>query len=134
MASGDKTSRVLIADGDERIREQLSSRLLNADVLCDCVASGKEALDHLRGEKYALLLLDLDLAPSDAHSVLEYIRGMQRDERPMVLATAARDSGRLADVDVVQMIIRKPLRLSEVTEMIGACMRARSHRLSSRTA
>ncbi len=117
-----RRSRALIADREGDVCEQLHARLEGLEVLSDCVNSGKDTLESLRRSKYELVLLDLNLAPVDVHSILEYLRSMQRQDRPIVIGTASRLTNRTADSEIVQMIIRKPLRLTEVAELIRACI------------
>lgn len=43
-------------------------------------------------------------------------------ERPMVLATAGRDAKPNLDADLVQIVMRKPLRLADVADTIRSCV------------
>ncbi|MEK6371669.1 MAG: response regulator [Acidobacteriota bacterium] len=131
--STDNNVRVLIADGDATVRAALFRALLDRGVFCDCVASGGDAISRLGEQRYALVLLDFSLPHAGAAAVVESLRVMPSAERPMVIATAAgadsaRDPSSLAllragsDTDLVQMILRRPIEVLDVAELVGACL------------
>jgi DNA-binding response OmpR family regulator len=74
------------------------------------------------------MLLDLDLTEDEGDSTLNRIRSMPDETRPIVLATTSRSGARTVDVDLVQMIIRKPLRISDLAEMIRSCLQGAAGR------
>lgn len=115
-------ARVLIVDGDRRLRSQLYTRLLDLEVFSDSVSNGSEAFEYLRDRSYGLILLDLELGNDEAYKIIDSVRVLSAAERPMVLATAARDSEPSIDSDLVQIVMRKPLRLGDVAEMIRSCV------------
>ena len=117
-----KHARVLIVDGDRHLRTQLYSRLLDVDVFSDSVSEGEDAIENLLDRRYGLILLDLDLPSHAAARVIDFVRSTPSSERPILLATAARESAPTLDPELVQIVIRKPLRLSEVAEMIRSCV------------
>lgn len=115
--------RVLVVDGEESVRTALFRALLDRDVFCDCVASGGDAIMRLGERHYALVVLDFSLPQAGAAAVIESLRVMPSVERPMVIATSAGGaSGRDGDTDLVQMILRRPMRVRDVAEMVGACL------------
>ncbi len=120
--------RVLIAENDPRVRSQIENKFLEAGIFCDTVGTPDEAIDLLGKGPYALMLLDLDLAEDEGDTTLNRIRSMPNEARPIVLATTSRSGARAVDVDLVQMIIRKPLRLSDLTEMIQSCLQGAAGR------
>ena len=114
-------SRVLVVDADEQVRASLSTALLDRDVFCDAAASAREALVQLDARRYALMLLQLEMA--DMESVLDCIRSLPASRRPIVLMTAdVRSPKDAIDTDIVQIIIRRPLKIAEVAGMIRACL------------
>ena len=116
--------RVLIAENDPRVRSQIQNKFLEAGIFCDTVGTPDEAIDLLGKGPYALMLLDLDIAEDEGDTTLNRIRSMPDEARPIVLATTSRSGARTVDVDLVQMIIRKPFRLSDLAEMIRSCLGA----------
>ena len=51
--------RVLIADGDAGLRQQLFSALLSFDVFSDCVGTTADALTRLAEERYGVVVIDV---------------------------------------------------------------------------
>jgi len=116
-----QTSRVLLVDADEQVRALLSRALLDRDVFCDAAVSARDALKQLGARRYALMLLHLEMPGAD--EVLACIRSMPASRRPIVLMTADIRSPKDAiDTEIVQIIIRRPLKIAEVAGMIRACL------------
>jgi DNA-binding response OmpR family regulator len=113
--------RVLLVDGDELVRTLLSKALLDRDVVCDTAVSARDALLQLGAQPYALVLLHHEMEDSD--SVLQCIHSIPVVQRPIVLVTAeVRSPKDSIDTELVQIIIRRPLRVAEVAGMIRACL------------
>ena len=87
-----KNQRVLIAEADEKLRELLSKRLLDADIFSDVVADGHAALQKLAERNYAMLILDLALPVADGGVIIDRMRDLPAAQRPMILVTALRGS------------------------------------------
>src|SRR5881394_4632139 len=102
-------ARVLVADGEERIRTDMFRALLDRGIFCDCVASGGDAIERLAGTAYALIVLDFSLPHTGAVAVIESLRALKPAQQPMVIATGNIDVA--PDSDLVQMIFRRPLRV-----------------------
>jgi DNA-binding response OmpR family regulator len=114
-------SRVLVVDGDEQVRALLSRALLDRDVFCDAAVSAPDARAQLSERRYALMLLHLEMP--DVESVLDCIRSLPASRRPMVMITAnVRSSKDAIDTELVQIIIRRPLKIAEVAGMVRACL------------
>jgi len=120
--SADLGPRVLIADADPAWRQRLFTRLLDLDVFADCVANGDDALRKLIDIRYTLVVLDLGLCGVDAAQVLAHIARMP--SRPVVLASASDEAARALEVDIVQMVLRKPVDLVQISELVRNCVRA----------
>jgi DNA-binding response OmpR family regulator len=116
-----QNSRVLLVDADEQVRALLSRALLDRDVFCDAAVSVRDALVQLGARRYALMLLHLEMPGVDG--VLDCIRSLPASQRPMVIVTAeVRTSKDAIDTELVQIIIRRPLKIAEVAGMIRACL------------
>jgi len=114
-------SRVLLVDADEQVRALLSRALLDRDVFCDAAVSARDALVQLGARRYALMLLHLEMP--GVEGVLDCLRSLPASRRPMVLMTAdVRSSKDAIDTELVQIIIRRPLKIAEVAGMIRACL------------
>jgi DNA-binding response OmpR family regulator len=116
-----QNSRVLLVDADEQVRASLSSALLDRDVLCDAAASVRDAVVQLGARRYALMLLHLETP--GVEGVMECIRMLPASRRPMVMMTAeVRTSKDAIDTELVQIIIRRPLKIADIAGMIRACL------------
>jgi DNA-binding NtrC family response regulator len=114
-------SRVLLVDADEQVRASLSRALLDRDVFCDAAVSARDALVQLAARRYALMLLHLEMP--GVEDILESIRSMPANRRLMIMMTAdVRTSKDAIDTELVQIIIRRPLKIGEVAGMIRACL------------
>lgn len=122
----DLGSRVLIADGDPALRQRLFSRLLDLDIFSDCVANGKDALEKLDQLAYTVVVLDLELPGIGAGNVLARIA--QIPARPVVLATADVQGARALEVEIVQIVLRKPLDVDQLAELVRNCVRTVANR------
>ena len=117
------TGRVLVADGEEGVRTSLFRALLDCDLFCDCVGSGGDAIIRLGDRPYDMVILDFSLPHAGAVAVLEWLRQMPVARRPMVIAiSGGNDVAPDSDTEVVQMILRKPLRIRELAAMVSACL------------
>jgi DNA-binding NtrC family response regulator len=120
----DRRARVLIADADPGLRHSLNKRLLDAEVFADSVADGKMALEALAASSYAVVILDLALPQLNSERVLDAIAAMPANTRPVVLVLAGRSTARSLDVDVVQIVLRKPCNLVQLSEIIQSCVKS----------
>jgi DNA-binding response OmpR family regulator len=116
-------TRVLIADSDPHLRQLVYSALLAVDVFSDCVGTVPDALDKLREESYGVVVVDVALPGGDAEQIIARIAELGREQRPVVLVLAANPAlARSLDVDVVQIVLRKPLALRQTVELIRSCV------------
>ena len=120
----DRRARVLIADADPGVRRNLSKRLLDAEVFADCVADGKTALESLGVSDYAVVVLDLTLPQVSSERILDFIAAMPASARPVVLVLASRGAARSLDVEVVQIVLRKPCDFTQLSEIVQSCVRS----------
>jgi DNA-binding response OmpR family regulator len=119
----DSQSRVLIADSDAVLRRQLYKRLLDHDVFSDCVPDGVSALRALDERPYTMLILDIALEKADGYQVLDRIRSMPNRERPVVMITVTNQDSRMLDTELVQVVLRKPLKINEISDLVRSCLR-----------
>lgn len=120
----DSRARVLIADADPGLRDGLARRLAGSEIFADTVADGDAALEKLDQSPYTVVILDLGIPQGGAERVLDAIGAMPRKTRPVVLVLATPGAARSLDVDVVQIVLRKPSDLAQLTEIVGSCVRS----------
>lgn len=116
--------RVLIAEGEERLRRKLYGMLLDREIFSDSVANGRAAMAKLREEQYALVLLDLALPPDGAAEVMETVAQIPVGQRPFILALATHHDARSLDVDIVQIVLRKPFDVASAADIVQSCMKS----------
>jgi DNA-binding response OmpR family regulator len=115
--------RVLIADGDAALRQQLSSALLSADIFSDSVGTANDALPRLAEERYGVVVLDVALH-GDVERVITSIADMPVALRPVVLVIAANpDAARSLDVEIVQIVLRRPVNFPQLVDVVRSCVR-----------
>lgn len=127
----DRRARVLIADADPVVRRNLHKRLLDAEVFADCVEDGKMALDALVASHYAVVVLDLAIPQVSSERVLASIAALPAATRPVVLVLAPRGAARSLDVEVVQIVLRKPCDLAQLAEIVRSCVRSAAESIRS---
>lgn len=114
---------MLIADSDPQLRQLLFSALLQGDVYSDCVGNVPDALEKIRDEAYGVVLVDINLPGGDAEQVVAALAQVHRAKRPVVLVLAANPAlARSLDVDVVQIVLRKPIALRHTVALILSCV------------
>lgn len=115
--------RVLIADSDPAVRQQLFSALLAVDVFSDIAVNVTDALEKLDGQAYGVVLLDIALPGGMPEQVLARIGTIPTERRPIVLVAAANASSvRSLDVEIVQIVLRRPLALHQTVDVIRSCV------------
>ena len=113
---------MLIADSDPHLRQIIFTALLAVDVFADVVGTVPDALEKLRDESYAVVVVDVAVPGGDPEQVVARIAELARNERPVVLVLAANPAAaRSLDVDVVQIVLRKPIALRQTVELIRSC-------------
>ena len=114
---------MLIADSDAAVRQQLFSALLAVDVFSDCVSSVPDALAKVGEDAYGVVMIDIGLPGGNPEQVIGAIALLPVGVRPVVLVVAANPAlARSLDVDVVQIVLRKPLALRQTVEVIRSCV------------
>lgn len=119
------TTRVLIADTDAELRQRLYSRLLDLDIFSDCVGNAADALEKLNAATYALVIVDVGLPHNGVEHVVSGIARLERSRRPIVLVLAATaEAARTLDVEIVQIVLRRPVDVSQLIDLVRSCVRS----------
>ena len=117
-------ARVLIAEGDPSVRRQLFSALLEQNIFSDSVLSCGESLEKLQSESYGVVVLDV-LLQGDVEAVVRQIALRPQRERPVVIVLAARpEAASTLDVEIVQIVLRRPIHLRQLVDVVASCLRA----------
>ncbi|MBQ6361214.1 MAG: response regulator transcription factor [Lachnospiraceae bacterium] len=91
----DNKNTVLIVDDDPSIQRLLKKVLRSNDLETDIAGSAEEALRLLKKNKYALVLMDINMDGMDGFEAVETIRG-RGDNTPVIIV-----SGRNEDYDAL---------------------------------
>ena len=122
--------RVLIADSDPQLRQLLYSALLAVDVFSDWVTTVPEAVAKLNEEPYGVVLVDIALPGGNAEQIVARIAEIHRDTRPVVLVLASNPaSARSLDIDIVQIVLRRPIILRHLVDLVRSCLRSAEGRV-----
>jgi CheY-like chemotaxis protein len=121
--AGDQHKRILIVDDDPAVRQLLGNVLRQRALMVDEAAGGNEAIEFMRENRYAVILLDLLMPDTDGFGVLEAIRTQDLNSPPVVLVLTGADrstTDRL-DAQIIHGIVRKPFDTFEVASIVVAC-------------
>jgi CheY-like chemotaxis protein len=123
MANRNET-RVLIADDDQSIRQLVCTIVRREGLEVDCVADGAEAIEKLRTNEYAVILLDLMMPRVDGFGVVEYLKNNPPAHKPVILVITAYADQRFKEVDaaLVAGVIRKPFEVSDIGSLVRLCV------------
>jgi DNA-binding NtrC family response regulator len=121
------TGRVLIADGDTSLRQRVSAALLDADVFADTSANAPETLSRLVSDSYSVIIVDVALS-GDVEQVVARVAAIPEGTRPVVLLLGSPEAARSLDVEIVQIVLRKPVNLRQLVDIVKSCIRNASER------
>ena len=115
--------RVLVVDDDAGVRDLLQSALSRCDLTVDTAATGADAVELLRQQQYAVVLLDLMMPDVNGFDILERIAGGDVASPPVVLVITGAERSALARLDPQRIhgIIRKPFDPEEIARLVVAC-------------
>lgn len=120
---GPTNGRVLVGEGDRRVRQAISSYLRGDGFQVLEASTGLEALLALRRGTVDIALIDRALAEIDG---LELVQRVRRESTvPIIMLTASRDeAARIAELDAgADDYVVKPLSMPEVSARVRAQLR-----------
>jgi DNA-binding response OmpR family regulator len=123
-----KEKRVLIVDDDDAIRTLLFTILRRKRFSVDSARNGVEALARLRSCVYSVMLLDLMMPMKSGWDVLDELKNLPAETRPIVIVLTAGGEPRDLDPSIVAGSIRKPFDVDLLMATISACMNALNER------
>ncbi len=83
-----RAARALIAEDDEFTRNVLGQQLARMGIDSKTVATGEEALELIKAEKFDVLILDLSLPGMDGDQVIETLKQEKQVNLPLLVYTA----------------------------------------------
>ena len=112
-------NHILVVDDDAAIRDVVADILQMSDYPVKTAANGAEALDQIRAELPAAVLLDLMMPVMDGWEFLRRCRSCGPCAGlPVVVMSAAHDAARVADALGAQGYLAKPFDMDKVLDVI----------------
>ena len=114
--------RVLVVDDDHDLRDLLLAALNQKSLTVDTAADGKEAIDLLRENSYAVILLDLLMPIADGFAVLEAMEQSVAAPSVVLIVTGA-DRSVIQQLDArrIHGVVKKPFDTEELAAVVAAC-------------
>jgi DNA-binding response OmpR family regulator len=116
--------RVLVVDDDSAVRHMIISYLNDHQCLAVGSSGGDDVLQHLEGNQFSLVILDVQLGPVDGFDLLRQIRA--RSDVPVIMITGQRqdDIDRVVGLELgADDYISKPFNLRELLARARAVLR-----------
>jgi CheY-like chemotaxis protein len=117
-------ARVLVADDDQAIRQLVCTIVKREGLEVDCAADGHEAIEKLKTNEYAVILLDLMMPRTDGFGVIEYLRNHPPSQKPVILVVSAYADQKFKQVDpnIVAGVLRKPFEVADLGNLVRLCV------------
>lgn len=115
--------KVLIVDDDPAVREILSAILQREAVACDVASDGEQAVEFLRRETYAAVLLDLLMPRLDGEGVVAFMRE-QAIPTPVIVMSAETHGSHELDPAIVRVQMQKPIELGDLRMVVRAILKS----------
>ena len=122
MSSVEKPFVLLIDDNEATCT--LITAVLHRDFAIDVAGDGNEAIEKLRTNHYAAIILDLRMPQADGFSVLEFLKEHDpRTLRSVLVVTAALTATEMARTKTFDVcsIISKPFDVEALLEAVKQC-------------
>ena len=126
--------RILLVEDDRALNRSLVKLLKTQNYSVDPAFDGQEALDHLLGVEYDLIILDVMMPQMDGFTFIKKLR-TQGDEVPVLMLTA-KDSlaDRITGLDLgADDYLVKPFEFEELLARIRAMLRRKKRDVLSDT-
>ena len=117
--------RVLAVDDDAMMLAVIRNTLRNAEYEVTCAASGREAIDRLKMEKYDCIVLDFYMPDNDGLDVVGFMYS-KRIRIPVIIFSSNIEAYHEAGVQafgVVKEILKKPSSVSELLQTVERVIR-----------
>lgn len=123
------TARILVADDDYAIRQLVATIIQRERLRVDSAADGAEAIELLRQNEYAVILLDLMMPRVDGFGVIEHLRANPPRLKPVVLVVTAYADQKFKQVDpnIVTGVLRKPFEVADLGALVRLCAEGIEH-------
>lgn len=119
-----KQYKVLIADDDSIISDILSRKLLSSGFKVSIVDNGQKALEILKKEKFALLLMDLTMPEVDGFQVLAGIKELGVKMPIIVMSNLSQpeDIKKAKSLGAWNYIVKSSVNVKDIAEEVRRCI------------
>ena len=122
----EQVQRVLIVDDDPNVRNILATALRQKALSIDEAENGRDAIEKLHENTYAVVLLDLMMPHVDGFAVLDAIKtDIPNPPVVLVVTGASRELIERLDTQRIHGVVRKPFDPVEVAAVVGAIAEVR---------
>ena len=115
--------RILVAEDSEMNRLIISKQLETLGYLHDVVADGRDAIEKMESNDYALLLTDINMPEMNGYELAQAVRAKETNGHrlPIVALSASVDEAGKNECkrSGIDRIIEKPLRMERLTALIA---------------
>ena len=111
--------RVLVVDDDEGIRDLVAVVLADQGYEVSVAEHGAAALDLLRKERPAAILLDMRMPVMDGWAFAAAYRQLPAPHAPIIVLTAARDAAQRAAEIGADAALGKPFTVAELAACVA---------------
>ena len=111
---------ILVVDDDEPTQKLMQALMRRFGYATHTASNGRDAIESLKVNDYALVVLDLMMPGVSGHDVIEYLSS-NLSKIPVIVCTAA-GPARTAHVDspLVKAVVRKPFDIDEFSALVGS--------------
>jgi DNA-binding response OmpR family regulator len=120
-------SRVLIVEDDSPIRSLFEAVLIREGIECEYAPDGRVAIDKIRRERFAAILLDLLLPNVNGFELLRALAITDPEllSRVIVITAASESTWRgCEEIKSVRCVMRKPIEIMELISQVRDCVDA----------
>jgi CheY-like chemotaxis protein len=113
-------ARLLVLDDDPSMQKLVGTLLRRAGYRADIVAAGRQAIEKIDENDYAVMLLDLMSPTEGGLTVIKHLRETKPELLDRVVLVTASPESVLRGIDKdVAAIVRKPFEAAELMEAIS---------------
>ena len=117
----DQLRRILVVDDDPEIRRILVTALRLKSLHIDEAQDGAAAIDMIRGNRYAVVLLDIMMPGVDGFGVLDALHSETNPPVVLVVSGAGKQVLDRVDTSKIHGIVKKPFDPLEIADVVAAC-------------
>lgn len=114
--------RILIAEDEDDIREEVLAVLQEAGYEVEAAATGNEAIEKAKANPFDLIVTDFNMPNGTAKVVLDYVKGTQ-PKLPVIIMSGSALSWGMGKLARVEGILPKPFEPQKLLGTVEAALR-----------